>query len=288
MTSGGEKEHGAGRPAVVLVRPQLGENVGACARAMWNCGLDDLRLVEPRDGWPNPRALAAATGAAWVIERARVFPSLAAATADCALIVATSARRREMTKDGLTPRQAASLLHAAASRRPPERGALVFGCERTGLDNDDVALASHLVQVPLNPQFNSLNLAQAVLLLAWEWYRDEAEAVGVAEHRQGLDQRSAELASGGEMENFFEHLEQELDRARFFRVAEKRAGMVRSIRALLRRAQPARDELRVLHGVVSALVGRRKDGAPVRQAGSKSGDAVAPEPPDPRPGRGQG
>jgi tRNA/rRNA methyltransferase len=259
----------AARPAVILVDPQLGQNIGACARAMLNCGLDDLRLVRPRDAWPNPQALRAATGAAWVVEQARLFPDLPAAVEGLTFVVATSARPRDLHKDLLTPTEAAELLHHGAAKTPCERGGFVFGCERTGLDNADVAIASHLVRVALNPEFTSLNLSQAVLILAWEWHRGVAQLSGEEQRRTADLERSQELATAAEMTNFYEHLEQELDRARFFRVPEKRAGMVRMLRSLLRRAHPARDELRTLHGVVSALVGQRKDGTPVRRAGTK-------------------
>ncbi|HNN56016.1 MAG TPA: RNA methyltransferase, partial [Novosphingobium sp.] len=152
------------KPVIVLVRPQLGENIGKAARAMLNFGLAELRLVAPRDGWPNPSAGPAAAGADVVLERAEVFETLADAVADCAHVYATTVRKRGVTKPVLTPEQAARLV-----RSEPGRSAYVFGPERSGLETDDVALARAIVTVPINPEFGSLNLAQAVILLAYEW-----------------------------------------------------------------------------------------------------------------------
>jgi tRNA/rRNA methyltransferase len=154
------------KPVIVLVRPQLGENIGKAARAMLNFGLVDMRLVAPRDGWPNPSAGPAASGADIVLERATVYETLADAVADCAHVYATTVRKRGVTKPVLTPEQAASEIHVNA---PTGRSALVFGPERSGLETDDVALAHAIVTVPINPEFGSLNLAQAVILLAYEW-----------------------------------------------------------------------------------------------------------------------
>ena len=151
-------------PAIVLVRPQLGENIGMAARAMLNCGLDELRLVAPRDGWPNPAARAAAAGADAVIDGARVFDTAAEAVADLQLVLAATARRRDVEKPVHRPREAARLLRDTGAR-----AGVLFGPERSGLDNDEVGLAAAIVEAPLNPDFPSLNLAQAVFLMAWEW-----------------------------------------------------------------------------------------------------------------------
>ncbi len=156
------------RPVIVLVRPQLGENIGKAARAMLNFGLEDLRLVAPRDGWPNPSAGPAAAGADTVLEAAQVFDTLAEAVGDCAHVYATTVRKRGVTKPVLTPEQAAHAIHADAAQ-----SALVFGPERSGLETDDVALARAIVTVPINPRFQSLNLAQAVILCAYEWSKQE-------------------------------------------------------------------------------------------------------------------
>lgn len=246
-------------PVIVLVGPQMGENVGAAARAMLNCGLTELRLVSPRDGWPNERAQAMATGASHeVVDRAQVFESTTAAVADLHRVYATTARRRDMLKPAIGPRDLASEIRDYAAEGL--RSGVLFGPERAGLDNDDVALASHIVHIPLNPGYSSLNLAQAVLLIAYAWF--EAETGAAAPREQASATPPATLA---QLVNLFEHLEQELDASGFLRVAEKRGIMVRNLRSILHRAELREHEVRALHGVVSSLAGRRKDGRPVRQ-----------------------
>lgn len=247
-------------PVIVLVGPQMGENVGAAARAMLNCGLTELRLVSPRDGWPNERAQAMATGASRdVVDRAQVFESTAAAVADLHRVYATTARRRDVLKPAIGPRDLASEIRECAAEGL--RSGVLFGPERTGLDNDDVALASHIVHIPLNPGYSSLNLAQAVLLVAYAWF--EAGSGGGA----ALPEQSSATppATSAQLMNLFEHLEQELDASGFLRVTEKRGIMVRNLRSILHRAELREHEVRALHGVVSSLAGRRKDGRPVRQ-----------------------
>lgn len=261
----------AAAPVIVLVGPQMGENVGATARAMLNCGLTELRLVSPRDGWPNERAQAMATGASReVVDRARVFATTAAAVADLHRVYATTARRRDMLKPAIDPRELALEIRERAARG--QRSGVLFGPERAGLDNDDVALASHIVHVPLNPGYSSLNLAQAVLLVAYAWF-EASSAAGAAPR----EQRSATRpATSAQLVNLFEHLEQELDASGFLRVAEKRGIMVRNLRSILHRAELREHEVRALHGVVSSLSGRRKDGKRVRQpAGRDSADGEA-------------
>lgn len=252
-----------GGPAIVLVGPQLGENIGAVARAMLNCGLTDLRLVAPRDGWPNPKANAMAAGADAVLEAAQVFETTVKAVADLHRVYATTARSRDMIKPVVTPRQAAAEMRAADGAR--QRCGVLFGPERTGLDNDDVALAGTVLTVPLNPAFTSLNLAQAVLLIGYEWFQAEDATPA----RARLDDR-AMPAGQTAMLNFFEHLEGALDEAGFFNVAEKRPAMVRNLRALFHRTEPTEQEVRTLHGIVTTLAGRRKDGRPHRTAKQKS------------------
>ncbi|MDE2690020.1 MAG: RNA methyltransferase [Acidobacteriota bacterium] len=258
----------AAAPVIVLVGPQMGENVGAAARAMLNCGLTELRLVSPRDGWPNERAQAMATGASReVVDRARVFDNAAEAVADLHRVYATTARRRDMLKPAIDPRELALEIRERAARG--QRSGVLFGPERAGLDNDDVALASHIVHIPLNPGYSSLNLAQAVLLVAWAWFEGASGAA-----TPPPDQRSA--ATSAQLVNLFEHLEQELDASGFLRVAEKRGIMVRNLRSILHRAELREHEVRALHGVVSSLSGRRKDGKRVRQlAGRDSADGEA-------------
>ena len=242
-------------PAIILVEPQLGQNIGMVARAMLNCALSDLRLVRPRDGWPNTQAVAAASGADIVIERARVFESTADAVADLQTVYAATARPRDMTTDVLTPREAAARLRGGA--RSGLRAGVLFGKESKGLTNDDVSLADAVLMVPLNPAFTSLNLAQAVLTLGYEWFIAEAGAVD-AELAVPKETRPATKA---ELGGLFEHLEDELEAAGFFHVREKKPIMVRNIRNVLQRARFTEQEIRTFRGIVTALSrARRKDG----------------------------
>ena len=246
--TGGAHEAG---PAVILVDPQLGENIGMVARAMLNCGLGDLRLVRPRDGWPSATAESAAAGADAVLARARLFETTRAAVADLRYLLATTARPRDLTKPVVTPREAAGELRAnAAAGR--ECG-LLFGPERSGLTSDDVALADAIVRVPLNPAFSSLNLAQAVLLLGYEWFQ-AADATPARELPLGA---SAPVAKA-ELINFFERLEAALDETGFMYPPEKRPAMVRNLRSLFTRAELTDQEVRSLHGIVSALLGKKR------------------------------
>src|SRR3954465_8966169 len=173
--AGTDKSRGGvtGGPAIILVEPQLGQNIGTAARAMANCGLDDLRLVRPRDGWPSDKAVAAASGADSVLDKARLYPSIAAAIADLSHVYASTARDRYMVKRELTPRHAAEEMREFLARDEP--CGVLFGPERTGLVNDDVALADTVITVPLNPAFSSLNLAQAVLIVGYEWFTARTE-----------------------------------------------------------------------------------------------------------------
>ncbi len=237
-------------PAIILVDPQMGENIGMVARAMWNCGLDDLRLVRPRDGWPNPRAMSAASGATPVLDKVRLFETTAEAVADLRRIYATTARDRHMTKGVVTPRRAAEEMQAAARRGA--RAGVIFGKEAWGLNNDDVTLADAVLMVPLNPEFTSLNLAQAVLLVGYEWYQ---MAAGKPGHGLTVPGKTR-LATKEELIGFFEHLEDELDDCGFLHVKEKRPTMVRNIRNLFQRAQLTEQEIRTLRGIVAGLAGR--------------------------------
>jgi tRNA/rRNA methyltransferase len=240
-------------PAIVLVRPQLGVNIGSAARAMLNCGLADLRLVAPREGWPNEHAKASASGADVVLERARVFATLAEAVADLQVIYATTARTRDMVKPNVTPRQAAAKIRAEETEGI--RIGILFGPERTGLENDEIAVASTAISVPLNPHNSSLNLAQAVLLIGYEWYQ-----AGIAEPSAGREWTDDELASGQAVIAFYEHLEAELDRAGFLYPPEKKAGMILNLRNIFARARLTDQEVRTLRGVIKALVEPRARG----------------------------
>ncbi len=233
-----------GGPAVILVDPQLGENIGTAARAMYNFGLTDLRLVNPRDGWPNERARSASSGALAVIDGAKVCGSTAEALADLSWVAATTARPREQTKPVMSPEEAVSDM--MARQGGGTRLGLMFGRERSGLHNDDVARANILVTYPVNPAFASLNLAMAVLLFGYEWFK-AAEAPGWGPNLQ------PEPAPQRDLEYMFEHLEKELDTANFLLPPEKRPGMIRNIRSIFLRAGLTEQEVRTMRGVITAL-----------------------------------
>ena len=240
------REGVTGGPVVVLVQPQLGENIGFAARAMLNCGLTELRLVQPRDGWPNERARALSAGADLVIDGAKVYASTAEAVGDLSRVFAATARHRDMIMPVMTPRRAAETLRLEMAAGL--RCGLMFGPERSGLDNDDLSLADTIVQAPLNPAFSSLSLPQAVLLLAYEWFQagDDTPPEELAIGR-------TEPAGKAELLNFLARLESALEDTGFLKVAEKRAGMMRNIRNIFQRARLTDQEVRALHGVVSAL-----------------------------------
>ena len=239
-----------GGPAIILVEPQLGENIGTAARAMANCGLDDLRLVRPRDGWPNDKAVAAASGADLVLHKARLFPSIAAAIADLSHVYASTARDRYMVKRELTPRRAAEEMREFLAREEP--CGILFGPERTGLVNDDVALADTVITVPLNPAFSSLNLAQAVLIVGYEWFTAKTEP-----HPEILHTGHSRPAQKEELLRFFDHFEEALVDSGFLRHPDKRPSMTRNLRNLFQRAGCTEQELRTLHGVITAFMGPR-------------------------------
>ena len=238
----------AGGPAVILVEPQLGENIGMAARAMLNFGLTDLRLVRPRGKWPNAKAISAASGAHELLETARLFDTTAEAVADLQRLSATTARLRDMIKDVATPRAWAADMREAAGQG--QRAGVLFGPERVGLHNDDLALADTLVTVPTNPSFTSINLAQTVLLLGYEWNLAGGAGAPKVILRKGFGARPA---SQGEVIAFYEHLEDELDRCGFLRVKEKRPRMVRNIRNIFNRVRLTEQEVRTLRGIIVCL-----------------------------------
>lgn len=252
-------------PVVVLVRPQLAENVGTAARAMLNCGLEQMRLVAPREDWLSEKAIAAASGAEIVLRHARCYDSTEAAVADHHRVLATTARRRELIKPLMTPRHAAGVMRAAAG--VGQATAVLFGPERTGLENDDVALADAVVEVPLNPAHRSLNLAQAVLLVGYEWFQ-----AGVDQPPVELLTNGAGMADRAMLLTFFRHLESELDGCGFLRNAAKRPGMVRNIRGLFTRAELTQQEVRTLHGIVKELRWGRRPDRPKRSEGGTPAD----------------
>jgi tRNA/rRNA methyltransferase len=236
-------------PVIILVRPQLGENIGKAARAMLNFGLTELRLVAPRDGWPNPDAGPAAAGADVVLAEARVFDSLADAVADCTTIYATTVRKRGVMKPVLTPEAAARAVHAEAGR-----SAYIFGAERSGLETDDVALAHAIVTVPINPAFASLNLAQAVILLAYEWSK---HAPGEAEGGVALASPPTvpldPVAPHGELEELIQHLVRDLDASGYFNPPERTEATLRTLRTALTKTGWSHNDIRMMHGVITSL-----------------------------------
>jgi tRNA/rRNA methyltransferase len=236
---------------VILVEPQLGENIGMAARAMLNCGLTDLRLVAPREPWPNDKAVAAGSGADRVLHKARLYPTAEAAIGDLTLVFATTARERDMTKRIVTPRQAAGEMrrHIAAGGR----AGLLFGREAKGLVNDEIVLADAIVAAPLNPAFRSLNLGMAVLLVGYEWF-----AAGAGETPSTLVMpQQTRPATQAELLGLYEHLESELDACGFLRNAQSRPSMVRNLRNLFGRAGLTEQEVRTLRGVITCLVASR-------------------------------
>ena len=231
---------------IILVRPQLGENIGMAARAMLNCGLSQMRLVAPRDGWPNPKAQRAASGADVVLEGAEVFDSVADAVADLQHVVATTARTRELVQRIVTARRAA--LDIRGWTAAGERVGILFGPERTGLENDDMVHADTALSIPLNPQFSSLNIAQAVLLVCYEWM---ASADATPEQR--MSEHATRPATKDELQNLFDHLERALDQSGFLRHKAMRPAMVNNLRALLQRTGMTEQEVRTFHGVIKFL-----------------------------------
>ena len=244
-------------PLVVLAHPQLGENIGTAARAMANFGLHELRLVAPRDGWPNEKALTASSGAHWIVEGAKVFEDLPAALNDMNYVYATTARPRDMIKEVITPEQAGDDMRVRVARG--EKVAMLFGRERWGLSNDEVSLADIIVTAPVNPAFASINIAQAVLLMGYEWFKDHAVSLGqgtpelAALHGPGLQTPDTRLATKEELYGFYDHLEEELDEAGFFKTDKKKPTMLRNIRNLYGRAELTEQEVRSLRGMISSL-----------------------------------
>lgn len=243
-------------PAIILVEPQLGENIGMVARAMLNCGLIDLRLVNPREGWDRDKAEKASSGASLVLNQAKFYTSTAEAIADLEVVYATTARPRDMVKPMVTPRRATEETIELVAR--DLKTGILFGKEAKGLHNDDVALSDAILHLPLNPAFSSLNLAQAVLLIGYEWVtmNDTTEARYTPQGK-GKTQRPATKA---EVVGFFEHLESELDASGFLRVAAKRPSMVRNIRNIFSRIDLTLQEVQTLRGIVAFLSQGRSGG----------------------------
>ncbi|KIN65111.1 tRNA:Cm32/Um32 methyltransferase [Sulfitobacter noctilucicola] len=234
-------------PAIVLVRPQMGENIGAAARAMWNFGLDHMRVVAPRDGWPNPAAVAMASGAGRLLDEARLCPDLPDALADADFVFATTARDRDLTKPVYSPEAAMAETRKRISQG--QRVAILFGPERAGLENDDIARANAIVSVPVNPAFASLNLAQCVLLMGYEWMRQGGEVTAQSDGLAGTD-----WASGQEVEHLAAHYEERMEDAGFFYPAHKETSMKVNLRNMWSRMPLTRADVQMLHGMMRQMV----------------------------------
>ena len=235
------------QPFFVLVRPQMGENIGAAARGMWNFGLERMRIVAPRDGWPNPNAVAMASGAGRLLDEAQLAKDLPNALDDCTYVYATTARPRDLTKVVFSPE--AAMADAARRIAAGERVAVLFGPERAGLENDDIARANAIISVPVNPGFASLNLAQCVLLTGYEWRRQ----VGDVAHKE-TPLGKGEWATGAEIEALASHYEDRLGEAGFFYPPEKERGMQVNLRNLWSRMQLTRADVQMLHGIMRQMV----------------------------------
>ena len=237
------------KPVIILVQPQMGENIGASARAMLNFGLKDLRIVNPRDGWPNQRAIDMSSGALEQMPPVQVFDTLKDAIADLQVLYATTARRRDMVKPVFTPRGAAEDILS----RDDQKTGLVFGGERAGLSNDDIALCTHIINIPANPEFSSFNLAQAVLLVAHEFFQASDETPD-----RNIDLGDSVPAPQDEFEHFFGRLESELESGGFFQSENLKPTMLRNIRSIFTRAELSMQEVNTLQGIVSALIGKKR------------------------------
>jgi tRNA/rRNA methyltransferase len=253
-------------PAIVLVEPQLVENIGMTARAMMNCGLTEMRLVDPRDPWPlheplQERMAAASSGADAILNNAKIFATLEEAVADLHYVYATTSRSHDMVNRILTPRAAAPDM--AERLAADQKVGVLFGRERTGLVNDQIVLANAKITIPLNPEFSSLNLAQAVLLIGYEWHQAKDRTPPHRIHRG--DSRPA---TREEYLNFFKRLEDELDKGGFFVAKDMRPTMVRSLQNMLQRADMTEQEIRTWHGVISALIGIPKQSQQDKKAGN--------------------
>lgn len=240
-------------PAVILVRPQMGENIGAVARAMTNFGLSELRLVKPRDGWPNRKAMEMAAGAAHIIEGVKVFETFAEASADLQHLYATTARLRYMEKQVKEPSDAMQAL--TEQQAGGWRCALVFGPERTGLENDEVAACDTLITIPTSPENSSLNLAQACVIVGYEWWRRQGGAVA--------QQALPEVAPKEDWQGLFGQLEAYLDEVDYYRVAAKKPIMWQNVQTMLLRAQWSVQEVRSMRGMLRAIweQRRKRDGS---------------------------
>jgi tRNA/rRNA methyltransferase len=245
-------EWSGSQPSIILVKPQMGENIGASARAMYNFGLEWMRIVAPRDGWPNQKATTMASGAARVLDQVRLTDTVSEACDDLHYVFATTARTRDLTKPVMTPERA--MEHARALIGEGKKVGIMFGPERAGLANEDVVRANALISVPVNPAFASLNLAQCVLLLAYEWRRQGANVPP-----ESMAMAGTEFATGIEVEKLSERLAERLDERGFFWPDDKAESLRLNLRNLLSRMALTGADVRTLHGVFRSLVKKTQD-----------------------------
>lgn len=231
------------KPVIVLVRPQLGQNIGKAARAMLNFGLTEMRLVAPRDGWPNPDAGPSASGADIVLEQAKVFDTVEQAVADCSTVFASTVRRRDLVMPVLGPQEMADRIVASTAR-----SAILFGPERSGLETEDVALANAIVTVPINPEFGSLNLAQAVILLAYEWSKRGDLAQPTAKELEAP-------APHGELDGLISQLDEQLVAKGYFHPPSRTQATRNTIRTIFTKTGWSSREVKAVRGIIRALVG---------------------------------
>lgn len=234
-------------PAIVLVNPQLGENIGSAARAMLNFGLTDLRIVNPRDGWPNDAAIANASGAFDIMPAPQIFDSLSDALKPFHTVYATTARPRDMVKKLYTPQAAAAEITSTLTQ-----SAILFGAERTGLTNDEITQAHHIISIPVNPEFWSLNLAQSVLLIAHEIHKAQDNTIPIE-----MPQGDSTPAAHAELNTMLTRLEEELENKNFFRSKDLKPTMVRNIRNIFTRSEMTEQEVRTFQGIISAFIGNK-------------------------------
>ncbi len=236
------------KPVIVLIEPQMGENIGAAARAMLNCGIDELRIVNPRDGWPNERADAMSSGALEKMPPVQVYNTTAEALTDCHYAYATTARPRDMVKPVLDAKQAADDCHERTAKG--QKCAYLFGPERAGLSNEDVALSHAIITIPVNPDFSSLNLGQGVLLCAYEWFQKGYEPPS------SVDPDTLP-APHVELDNLYNRLEDELRAGHFFRTQEMQPTVMRNLKNMLSRAEMTSQEVNTFHGIITSLTGKK-------------------------------
>jgi len=270
-------------PVIILVEPQMGENIGMCARAMLNCAVTELRIVNPRDGWPNEMAIKTSSGAVELLEKARLYNTTKEAIADLEFVLATTARERGMTKEVYSPETAAREIRRRNSIPVPpakagvhettdpvdsrlrgndgvkyvQKCGILFGRERTGLENDEIAMANAILNIPLNPGFSSLNLAQAVLLTCFAWLNAD-NPFNLVENAGAAENGHTQPATKDEIEMFLGLLEKDLTEADFFRSPEQKPTLLRNIRNYFFRSTPTQQDVRTLHGIIVALSGRRR------------------------------